>query len=105
MTTRDREPTMTGAGTGATGGAVVSGRGQPYRDDQLVVGLPYARLVASQLDAWSARPELEEDARLTLALVGLDARAARSWLQDSYPEMVAAARAAANDAGYEPSDV
>ncbi|HKG49638.1 MAG TPA: S8/S53 family peptidase [Actinomycetales bacterium] len=105
MTTRDRERTMTGAGTGSTGGAVVAGRGQPYRDDQLVVGRPYARLVEAQLEAWDARPELEEDPRLNLALVSLDARAARSWLQDRDPELVAAARAAADEAGYEPSDV
>src|SRR3954451_4426452 len=96
---------MTSAGTGSKGRRVVEGRGQPYRADQLAVGLPYARLVADHLDAWGARPDLEEDPRLNLALLRLDAAAAVARLQHTHPAQVTAARKAADDEGYEPSDL
>lgn len=93
---------------GGPTGAVSTARIATYREDEIVIGLPYERLVMAQLDQWAARPRLvtaDRDPRLGLGRATLDAAAAVRYLQRTDADLVALARGAAGDEGYTPSDL
>jgi hypothetical protein len=75
-----------------------------FRNDELVVRLPYDRLVLDRLAEWSAAPMTSEtDDRIPtigLCRIHLDAAAARRTLEEQSPEWVREAEAAARGEGY-----
>ncbi len=95
------------ATSGTAGGRGVSGgRLARYREDELVVGLPYEAIVLRRLERWGALPALDpadRDPRLGLGRVRLDAAAATRHLEREHPGWVERARGAARAEGYEAS--
>jgi membrane-anchored mycosin MYCP len=80
-----------------------------FNSDELVVRLPYHRLVLARLEQWNAKPtyfELEDKiASIGLCRIGLDSAAATAFLRDRQPTWVRRARRAAKGDGYVPYDL
>lgn len=79
-----------------------------FRDDELVVRLPYQRLVRNLLDEWSAQPTWNERDDVITAIglcrIHLDAAAARSELEMQHRDWYGEAERAAREAGYVDDD-
>ncbi len=85
---------------------IVQGHQQTYLGDQVVVELAHAELVLRQLESWGAAPRVvDEDERLGLALVTLEASHAVRRLRKQFLSWVNDAVARAEDAGLEASDL
>ncbi len=79
-----------------------------FQDDELVVRLPYGRLVQDVLDRWSARPGSKEPddliAAIGLCRLHLDSAVARSTLARDLPDWYRKAETAAREDGYVDAD-
>ncbi|MDQ1535677.1 MAG: rane-anchored mycosin [Actinomycetota bacterium] len=79
-----------------------------YLADEMVVALAYDSLILAELVDWGAVPVLlaqDRDDRLGLGRVTLQADRAVAWLTSAHQDWVHTARAAAEQDGYEPSDL
>ena len=96
------------ASNGSAGPREVGTDEATYRPDELVVSLPYHRLICERLTTWRAQPYLapgDEDKRLKLARLSVDATAAVRHLRQEQPDWVAAAQASARTRGHAPTEI